>query len=100
MTLRIEQGFEYQGEDWWKWWVWLDGSEEELEQVDYVVYILHPTFSTPVHKVTDRSTKFLLKTSGWGVFKIHAKVIHKDGKEILLGHYLVLKYPDGTATTA
>jgi transcription initiation factor IIF auxiliary subunit len=100
MTLRIEQGFEYQGEDCWEWWVWLDGSEREVDQVDHVVYILHPTFPKPVRKVTDRSTKFLLKTSGWGVFEIQAKVIHNDREETLLKHFLVLKYPDGTATTA
>jgi transcription initiation factor IIF auxiliary subunit len=99
MTLKIEQGFDYQGDDSWDWWVWLDGSEEDLDRVDHVVYILHPTFPKPVRKITNRSTKFLLKTSGWGVFKIQAKVIDKDGKETLLKHFLVLEYPDGTATT-
>lgn len=100
MTLKIEQEFEYKDEDWWQWWVWVDGPEKELDQVDYVTYILHPTFPKPVRKITDRTTKFRLQTSGWGVFEIQAKVIHKDGKETLLKHDLVLKYPDGTATTA
>src|SRR5574341_611544 len=79
MALRIEQGFEYQNEDWWKWWIWIDGPEEELDEVDHVIYILHPTFPTPVRTVKDRPTKFLLQTAGWGVFRIHAKVISKNG---------------------
>ena len=100
MALKIEQGFEYQGEDWWKWWIWIDGSKEELDQVDRVIYILHPTFHNPVRTVTTRSTKFRLEASGWGVFLIRAKVIHKSGRETLLTHDLVLKYSDGTVTTA
>lgn len=100
MTLRIEQGFEYQGEDWWKWWVWIEGSENELAQVGHVIYILHPTFPNPVRTVKDRSSKFLLETAGWGVFLIRAKIIFKDNEETALEHFLELKYPDGTATTA
>jgi transcription initiation factor IIF auxiliary subunit len=97
MALRIEQGFEYQGEDWWKWWIWIDGPQAELDQVDRVVYVLHPTFPNPVRTVTDRSTKFRLQTAGWGVFLIRAKVIHKGGTETSLTHYLQLEYPDGSA---
>jgi transcription initiation factor IIF auxiliary subunit len=65
-----------------------------------IIYILHPTFANPVRTITNRTNKFLLKTAGWGVFWIRAKVIDKEGKETLLGHYLELKYPDGTPTTA
>ena len=97
MALRIKQGFEYQGEDWWKWWVWIDGSKEELDQVDHVMYILHRTFPNPVRTVRDRSTNFRLQTAGWGVFLIRAKVMHKTGNETDLTHYLVLDYPDGNA---
>lgn len=100
MPLEIQQGFEYQGDDWWKWWVWVQGHETELDQIDYVVYTLHPTFPHPVRSVKDRDTKFLLKTSGWGVFRIYANVVKKNGEEIHLAHDLELKYPDGTPTTA
>jgi transcription initiation factor IIF auxiliary subunit len=100
MTLRIEQGFKYQGEDWWKWWIWIEGSEAELDQVDHVVYMLHPTFPNPVRTIKERSTKFRLETAGWGVFLIRAKVMLKQGKEISLSHQLVLEYPDGTTTSA
>ena len=94
MTLRIEQGFKYQGDDWWKWWIWIDGPNEELDQIDHVTYILHPTFPNPVQKVDNRPTKFMLQTSGWGVFLIRAKVTYKNGKEISLKHNLRLEYPN------
>jgi transcription initiation factor IIF auxiliary subunit len=94
MTLRIEQGFKYQGDDWWKWWIWVDGPPEELDQIDRVTYILHPTFPNPVRDVKNRNTNFLLQTSGWGVFLIRAKVKHKDGRETSLTHNLRLEYPE------
>lgn len=93
MALRIEQGFKYQGEDYWDWWIWIEGSQDELDQIAHVIYILHPTFPNPVREVKDRSTKFRLKTAGWGVFRIRATVKHKNGKETLLTHDLTLEYP-------
>lgn len=94
MAFRIDQGYEYKSDGWWKWWVWLEGSEAELDEVDYVIYQLHPTFPSPVRKVTDRSTKFRLDTAGWGVFRLYAKVLLKDKSEVKLEHDLVLEYPD------
>ena len=94
MAIKIEQGYNYQGEDYWNWWIWINGSEEELDQIDSVTYILHPTFPNPVRDVKNRSTKFLLQTSGWGVFLIRAKVKYKNGKEIPLTHNLRLEYPE------
>jgi transcription initiation factor IIF auxiliary subunit len=99
MALKIEQDFEYVGNDYWRWWVWIVGSDEELDQIDRVIYTLHPTFRDPVHTVTDRSTKFLMRTAGWGIFQLHALVAHKDGSETPLTHDLQLRYPDGTPTT-
>lgn len=100
MAIKIEQGFKYKGDDYWKWWIWIEGSEEELDQIDHVIYTLHRTFSNPVRTVADRATKFRLDTSGWGVFWIYANVVNKEGGNERLSHYLVLKYPDGTPTTA
>lgn len=100
MALKINQGFEYKGNDWWKWWVWIEGSETDLDKIDHVTYTLHPTFPDPVRTVDDRKAKFRLDTAGWGVFWIHAKVVNKDKTEIRLKHYLVLEYEDGTRTTA
>lgn len=96
MAVRIRQASEYQWENWWEWWIWLDGTTEELDQVDRVVYTLHPTFPNPVRTVSDRSTNFLLKTSGWGEFRIYAKVAKKAGGTVRLVHDLVLEYPAAT----
>ena len=100
MSLKIAQDFDYKGNDWWEWSVWIEGTEQELDQINYVEYTLHPTFSKPVRIITDRSSKFLLKTAGWGVFTIYAKAAHDDGKATLLEHDLELLYPDGTPTAA
>jgi transcription initiation factor IIF auxiliary subunit len=113
MSVKIEQGSSYEGDrssataptrsgivDYWKWWVWIEGPDSELDQIDHVVYTLHRTFPNPVRTISDRASKFALKTAGWGVFRIHAKVVYKDGRESRLSHDLVLTYPDGTPTTA
>lgn len=100
MGVHINQDFEYQGDDYWKWWIWIDGAKQELDDIDRVVYTLHPTFPNPVRIVTDRESKFRLETVGWGVFRIRAKAIKKNGEQINLTHYLQLKYPDGTINTA
>ena len=99
MAIKIEQGFAYQGNDYWKWWIWVEGPADELDRIDYVVYTLHPTFPNPVRTVTDRASKFRLDTMGWGVFRIYAKVVDKGSNETRLKHDLVLEYPDGTPTT-
>src|SRR5579864_7608329 len=100
MSLQIRQGFEYQGDDWWRWWVWIDGPDEALDRVDHVVYTLHPTFPNPVRTVGDRASGFRLKATGWGAFKIRAKVHFKNNSIESLSHDLELLYPDGRATTA
>jgi transcription initiation factor IIF auxiliary subunit len=94
----MEQGFKYQGDDYWDWWVWIEGAPQELDQIERVIYILHPTFPSPVREVKDRSTKFRLQTAGWGVFQIRATVRHKDGKETPLTHSLRLEYPSQAPT--
>jgi len=98
--MKLAQGYNYKGDDYWQWWVWIDSPQDELDQIDYVTYILHHTFPKPIRKVDDRASKFRLETAGWGVFTIHAKVRMKDGEEKHLTHDLDLRYPDDTPTTA
>ncbi len=93
---KIAQDFHYEGDDWWSWWLWIEANPADLNEVDHVVYTLHPTFPQPVRKVRDRGSKFLIKTEGWGTFRIYAKVVLNDRNEIDLTHELVLHYPDGT----
>ncbi len=33
--LRIQQGYHYQGDDWWDWWVWVEGPDEVLDEVAF-----------------------------------------------------------------
>jgi len=100
MPVALTQDAKYAGNDRWEWAVWLDGPPGELDKIERVQYVLHPTFLKPVREVADRSTNFRLETSGWGTFRIHAKAIYKDGRQVPLHHDLVLLYPDGTPTTA
>jgi transcription initiation factor IIF auxiliary subunit len=94
MSLKIAQDSEFQGNNWWKWSIWIDGPAEELESIDSVTYILHPTFANPVRTVTNREENFKLKSSGWGIFTIRAKVLKTDGNTIMLEHELELSRPD------
>jgi transcription initiation factor IIF auxiliary subunit len=96
----IEQSEQFEGEDWWKWAVWIEGPDEALDRIDFVEWTLHPTFPDPVRRIRDRESKFCLKTGGWGVFPILARVQLNDGRQIKLHHYLKLHYPDGTPTNA
>ena len=80
MTYKLKQDFEYKGDDWWEWSVWVEASDAELNKIKFVEYTLHPTFSKPVREIRDRSTKFRLETTGWGVFTIYAKAFLKNGK--------------------
>ena len=93
MPLKLDQDFDYKGDDWWKWWIWVEGSDAELDAIDSVVYTLHHTFPDPVRTVKDRGTKFRLSTAGWGNFRILAKVVPKSGTPFTLSHDLVLRYP-------
>jgi transcription initiation factor IIF auxiliary subunit len=97
MSYRIEQSYQYEGEDWWRWSVWLEGSDEELDQVEYVQYTLHRTFPKPVRRVHDRASKFRLGTGGWGTFTIYVLVVRKDRGEVKLSHELQLHYPNGAS---
>lgn len=100
MPLRIAQDQSYSGDDRWNWSVWIVGKSEELDSIEYVQYTLHHTFPKPVRRVSDRSTQFRLRSAGWGIFTLFAKVVQKDGVEIPLIHELELYYPDGEASSS
>jgi len=98
MSVHLQQGSHYEGEDWWKWWVWLDGPDSELDRIDHVVYTLHRTFPNPVRTINDRKSKFRLETGGWGNFRIFAKIVRKDQSEEKTHCDLELRYQDGRVT--
>jgi hypothetical protein len=93
MSYRIAQDFEYAGNDYWRWSAWIEANDTELDDVREVVWILHPTFKQSRVTVTDRSSKFQLKTAGWGTFVLRADVVLANGEKRPLTHTLRLEYP-------
>jgi hypothetical protein len=92
MSYRIAQDFEYAGNDYWRWSAWIEAADTALDKVREVTWILHPTFKQSRVRVTDRSSKFRLKTAGWGTFLLRAEVVLQDGAKQLLKHNLRLEY--------
>lgn len=92
---KVEQGYNYAGEDYWYWWVWIEGSAADLDKIDNVVYNLHYTFPDPVKTITTRENKFRMATAGWGTFTIYIRLNFKDKSVIEMKHNLQLQYPDG-----
>lgn len=100
MSLRLRNSWNYVGDERWDWEVFLDDDGTgEIDDIVFVEYILHPTFPAPKRIKTDRSSKFMLKTNGWGVFWIKAFANTKKGKKIKLKHYLELHYDPKSGTT-
>jgi DNA/RNA endonuclease G (NUC1) len=91
MDLSISQSSTPKGGGWWTWEVRLDGSDAALDQVDAVDYTLHPTFPEPKRHVTDRVSRFVLHSGGWGEFMIYAEAILRDGTRVPLRHWLRLQ---------
>jgi len=95
MAFTLTNSSEFAGKkgktDWWNWTAFIEVNENDsLDDVEYVEYHLHPTFRNPVRRIHDKQNGFPLKTSGWGVFDITAKIIFKDKsrKTIMLTHFL------------
>ena len=100
MSYRIAQDFEYAGNEYWRWWAWIEAGDASLDKVREVTWILHPTFKQSRVRVTDRSSKFQLKTAGWGTFLLRAEVVLQDGAKQLLKHNLRLEYAKTSANEA
>jgi transcription initiation factor IIF auxiliary subunit len=77
----------------------VDGPKDKLKDVDHVEYTLHPSFPNPVRTISTKGNKFKLKTGGWGVFPIYARIVTKDGRIETVEHDLKLHYPDGKPNT-
>ena len=95
MSLVLKNNSSYEGKeggtDWWNWTAYVEcTSPDSLEDIAYVEYHLHPTFRNPIRRIRQRTGGFPLKTSGWGVFELRAKVIFKDKrkKTMMLKHFL------------
>ena len=93
MTLKIDQSATPHPErdNYWRWQVWIDGPSAELDEIEQVTYFLHPTFKKQVRFSSSRHSKFKIKSSGWGEFKIRADVRKKSGVSEELSHWLRLQ---------
>ena len=95
MSIKLQNTSEYVDKrgttDWWNWTAYIDVTDDDnLDEVSYVEYYLHPSFKNPIRRVKEKEGGFPLKTSGWGVFLLRAKVFFKDTKKkpLSLEHYL------------
>jgi hypothetical protein len=74
------------------WTAFVMGPDDVLDQVKCVEYVLHPTFPDPTPSVCARGAVpgkgFLLKATGWGTFKLGARVLTKSGRSFYLTHQL------------
>ena len=93
MNFFVAQSQKYEGGQWWRWSLWIEGSDQDLDRIQSVTYRLHPTFPEPIRTVTDRASKFQLRCSGWGVFRIPVEVRLKNGETIELAHQLQFSIP-------
>jgi transcription initiation factor IIF auxiliary subunit len=98
MDLEVKQNVTPHDQGGWDWSIWLDGPAEDLDEIKYVEYILHPTFSPPMRKISNRSTNFRLDARGWGEFNIKIRVHTDEGDDdmFVMEHWLEL---DETAPT-
>lgn len=93
MKYKIGQDFDYVGNDYWRWSAWIDAEDAQLDRVTQVVWILHPTFRNPRVASTDRAQKFMLKTAGWGTFRLRAEIKLDNGESVSVSKNLKLEYP-------
>lgn len=63
----------------YEWIVFMNEPPDKLDLVDRVEYRLHETFANPIRVMTDRASRFALKSSGWGEFTLRIAVELKDG---------------------
>jgi len=101
MSVVLKNIASYEGKkgdtDWWNWTAYIDATTpDSLDDIAYVEYHLHPTFRNPVRRVHTKKDGFPLKTSGWGVFELKAKLVFEDKSKapIILSHYLQFETAD------
>jgi transcription initiation factor IIF auxiliary subunit len=65
--------------DYFDWEVYIDEDDAVLDSIDHVTYFLHETFPEPIRTISDRDSKFALRSQGWGEFTLRVVVVYKDG---------------------
>jgi tetratricopeptide (TPR) repeat protein len=75
---------------WYNWEIYLDAPKSVLSSIDDVEYNLHPSFKDPIRRINDPKNGFVLKSNGWGEFKVKVKIKLKNGETITKYHWLNL----------
>jgi transcription initiation factor IIF auxiliary subunit len=78
---------------WFDWIIFVAEPMDELGKVAAVEYRLHETFPNPVRLITDPSSRFALRSAGWGEFTIFITVYFHDGSEEQTTYELDLDKP-------
>jgi transcription initiation factor IIF auxiliary subunit len=78
---------------WYEWMVFMDEPPDRLELVEAVEYRLHETFPKPVRFIDDPTAGFVVRSAGWGEFRIMITVYLKDGTEVQSTYMLDLTKP-------
>lgn len=93
VSIRLDNDAQQLGKSLWRWSAFIKAPEETLSQIQCVVYTLHETFPDPVREVCERGRgphAFSLSATGWGSFRLQARVYFKDGRVQELEHDLQL----------
>ncbi len=79
-------------EGWYNWEIHIE-PEIVYPYIQYVEYTLDATFKDPIRKIRKMQGGFMLKSSGWGEFKIKVQIALNDGRKITKYHWLNLGGP-------
>lgn len=95
MSFVLKNDSTYAGKEgdtgWWDWTAYVECTPpDSLDEIDYVEYHLHPSFRNPVKRIRIKEGGFPLRTRGWGIFELKARVVFKDKEKesVILSHYL------------
>lgn len=69
-------------DDWYDWCVFVDEDLEVINTIRSVEYTLHPTFPNPVRVIKDKTSRFVLFSSGWGGFRIKVRIDYENGSSL------------------
>jgi tetratricopeptide (TPR) repeat protein len=75
---------------WYDWEIYFNEPPERLTNIQSVTYVLHPTFPNPERTVYNRAEQFLLRSRGWGSFRVKIIVKLKNGESVTKYHWLDL----------
>lgn len=62
----------------YNWEIFLDEPGEKLKEVSSVTYVLHPSFSNPTQKMTNKDQQFKLSGRAYGSFQVKVKIFLKN----------------------